>query len=541
MPSLTIKTNYEYKDGEYVRDKDGKLIGSWTNEMAKQNLLNIFNFWSGHKHMNGSNFYSSMKWSEYAMVIQLENLYNEKKSFESTKQTEVLTVIQNTIKLLMPLLPYCRQSKSEEFHNTLTTYEKNLPVLLLDINPISMLENNPVTTEHVGYRWGKKYRRRRTDNKWSTVPVTTLFSENPKFNDVITGYKRNCNSISKQINNEVYNNCANPNTLLDKIGLESCGINNKITNFRNNIQIYKNHSNRVMEKIKNTEDYPQYTQAKIVDDQINSMYAWYPLDERSTINNGFAKLTKKQIEEKLQLWENTAITLYNNCVDNDTRIGIDADNIPMCIKDDYVKSAQKCGQAIQMSKVYEYGTDKLTDLWTDVSNSIPGNLKGSSTGILDSTNNSCTKWVDMFNVWQEEEAKALSEPCVPERPIINKNDPILIKIANEWNKSASDHIKQLKARLIKIEKYIKTYPNILHLNKKDIILAPYSMTPTANIKIKYDSSKNGESPNHYLEMIVPNGKPGEKGNKGYEGQSGYKGYSGTYGIEGDMGQYVKSR
>ena len=213
----------------------------------------------------------------------------------------------------------------------------------------------------------------------------------------------------------------------------------------------------------------------------------------------------------------------------------------MCIKDDYVKSAQKCGQAIQMSKVYEYGTDKLTDLWTDVSNSIPGNLKGSSTGILDSTNNSCTKWVDMFNVWQEEEAKALSEPCVPERPIINKNDPILIKIANEWNKSASDHIKQLKARLIKIEKYIKTYPNILHLNKKDIILAPYSMTPTANIKIKYDSSKNGESPNHYLEMIVPNGKPGEKGNKGYEGQSGYKGYSGTYGIEGDMGQYVKSR
>jgi len=532
--SLTLNRNYKIENGKQVE--------TTSNEKQKQNMLNIFNFFDGSSRHGVGDFYETMKWSEFAIVIQLNKLYNERKSFESNKHRHLLNIITNTINNITPLLPYCRQSKSDEFHNALTAYKENLPILLLDIKPINLLENTPYLHRQVKYDfWNRKLRRNRWRNNWNEVYVTTLFTENTKFLDEINNYKQNCASIIDKINNEIYNNCENPTTLLNTTGLQSCDINNKITNFRNNIQIYKNHSNRVMEKIKNTEVYPQYAQAKLVDDQINSMYDWYPLDERSTINNGFAKLTKIQIENKLQLWETTAITLYNNCVDNNTHIGIDTDDIPMCIKDDYVKSAQKCGQAIQMSKVYDYGTDKLTNLWTDVSNCIPGNLKGHSMGILDSTNNSCTKWVDMFNVWQEEEAKALSEPCIPERSIINKNDPIFIKMANEWNKSASDHIKQLKARLIKIDKYVKNYPNILHLNKKDIIIAPYSMTPTANIKIKYDSSKDGESPNHYLEMIVPNGKPGEKGNTGYKGQSGYTGYSGTYGIEGDMGQYVKSR
>jgi hypothetical protein len=146
----------------------------------------------------------------------------------------------------------------------------------------------------------------------------------------------------------------------------------------------------------------------------------------------------------------------------------------------------------------------------------------------------------MFNIWREEEAKAMSEPCAPERPIISANDPVMIKMADEWNKSASDHIAQLKARLIKITKYVRNYPNILHLNKKDIILAPYSMPATANIKIKYDSSESGESPNHYLEMIIPNGKPGQRGDTGVKGIPGYNGYSGTVGDIGHMGQIVES-
>lgn len=467
--------------------------------------------------------------------------YHEKMSTQSLAQTELLTVIVHTINEIKPLIPYARKNVYQEIYNQLLAYKEYPPELLLDIEPIMVPVKHEKTTTHKGSRWGDPYRRRRTSTNWTEELLQYNYTENANFYYKNDEYKNYCNQVvTELIVNETQNNCDNPDTLLDRIGLQECGINNIINTFRSNIQVYKNHSNRVMEKIQNTPQFPQYAQAKLVDDKINEMYNWYPLDERSTIYNGFAKLSKQQIIDTLQLWENTVITLYNNCVDNNTHIGIDADNIPLCVNNEYIKSAQRCGQAIKMSKVYEYGTDKLTNLWTDVSNSIPGNLKGQSLGILDSTNNSCKKWVDMFNIWREEEAKAMSEPCAPERPIISANDPVMIKMADEWNKSASDHIAQLKARLIKITKYVRNYPNILHLNKKDIILAPYSMPASANIKIKYDSSESGESPNHYLEMIIPNGKPGQRGDTGVKGIPGYNGYSGTVGDIGHMGQIVES-
>ena len=467
--------------------------------------------------------------------------YHEKMSTQSRAQTELFKVIIHTINVIKPLIPYARKNVYQDIYNQLLAYKEFPPELLLDIEPIMVPVKHEKTTSHKGRRWGDPYRRRRTSTNWTEELLQYNYTENANFIIKIDEYKNYCDKVvTELIVNETQNNCDNPDTLIDRIGLQECGINNVINTFRSNIQVYKNHSNRVMEKIQNTPQFPQYAQAKLVDDKINEMYNWYPLDERSTINNGFAKLSKQQIIDTLQLWENTVITLYNNCVDNDTHIGIDADNIPLCVNNEYIKSAQRCGQAIKMSKVYEYGTDKLTNLWTDVSNSIPGNLKGQSLGILDSTNNSCKKWVDMFNIWREEEAKAMSEPCAPERPIISANDPVMIKMADEWNNSASDHIAQLKARLIKITKYVRNYPNILHLNKKDIILAPYSMPATANIKIKYDSSESGESPNHYLEMIIPNGKPGQRGDTGVKGIPGYNGYSGTVGDIGNMGQIIES-
>jgi len=468
--------------------------------------------------------------------------YNIKMSTQSLAQTKLLEVIVHTINAIQPLIPYARKNVYQDIYNQLLAYKEFPPELLLDVEPIMVPVNNPVNKPRNRRKF--LYIRRTSDNwvpHWTEELLQYNYTENANFYYKIDEYKNYCDKVvTELIVNETQNNCDNPHTLLDRIGLQECGINNVINTFRSNIQVYKNHSNRVMEKIQNTPQFPQYAQAKLVDDKINEMYNWYPLDERSTINNGFAKLSKQQIIDTLQLWENTVITLYNNCVDNDTHIGIDADNIPLCVNNEYIKSAQRCGQAIKMSKVYEYGTDKLTNLWTDVSNSIPGNLKGQSLGILDSTNNSCKKWVDMFNIWREEEAKAMSEPCAPERPIISANDPVMIKMADEWNKSASDHIAQLKARLIKITKYVRNYPNILHLNKKDIILAPYSMPATANIKIKYDSSESGESPNHYLEMIIPNGKPGERGDTGVKGIPGYNGYSGTVGDIGNMGQIIES-
>ena len=351
-------------------------------------------------------------------------------------------------------------------------------------------------------------------------------------------------AIKYDVNKNIIDNCDNPHTLLTVSGLTTCGIYEKLAKFKNDIKLVKDRSNHVMSIIKNTTGFPQYSQAKQMDDKINYWYNWDPMDKRSKYNNGCAELTK--IKLLTLIGENPdggdgvkgkILRMYDFCVSNLTHIGLDNDNLPVCpsVNNDYMKSAQRCGQAIEMSKVYEYGTDKLTDLWTDVSNSIPGQGYRESSLILNTGNNSCKKWVDMFNVWEKLEEEALATPCNPERPIASANDKTLIKMADDWNKSASDHIKQLKLRLLKIQKYIKNYPNVLHVDKDGITLAPSSMTATAIIKKNYSQTNDGESPNQHLEMIIPNGVPGKQGKLGVEGIVGPLGKRGIIGSDGKIG------
>ena len=61
------------------------------------------------------------------------------------------------------------------------------------------------------------------------------------------------------------------------------------------------------------------------------------------------------------------------------------------------------------------------------------------------------------------------------------------------------------------------------------------MPATAIIKKDFSQSKEGEAPKQYLEMIIPNGKPGEQGETGSVGISGEKGRAGLRGPEGPVG------
>ncbi len=393
---------------------------------------------------------------------------------------------------------------------------------------------------HSRRRWGRRGRWSHWHSKWVNVLNRYSYTLNSNYDAEIQSTINIINALKSAIHKNMYNNCNNENTLLNSVGLQECGIFNDIAMFQNDIQLIKNQSNRVMEKLENTKDFPQYAQAKRVDDQINAYYNYDPLrGRRFFLNPNYTYYTKKQILNRLKAMKKHIAPLYDVCAYGSTHIGLDTDDIPICVKDEYVKSQYVCGEAIEKSGPngvgQGYGHEKLTKLWTDVSNSIPGNLNNTSSLILNTSNASCTKWVKMFNKWEALEEKALSEPCLPERPIASTNNPVLIEMADNWNKSASDQIKQLKLRLLKIQKYIKNYPNILDIKSTGVTLAPSTLPPTAMIKKDFSQSKDGESPMQYLEMIIPNGKPGKQGKIGKVGMVGQYGKSGLKGPVGDIG------
>ena len=493
-------------------------------------------------------YYDWLKWKDPDWTHSISK-YEAGLSYQSAKQYECTILFNATSDILTNASVYLTPQFLTDITDTITLLLGSMPIYVLGTGPNGSITQITVKREvfdyrgngpRVSYSWGGRRKGDMMDYyKWIDVTIGYDWKRNEDFDSAIQSYKNKNSVMLQEINLNLYNNCNNPNALLDNIGLQSCGINDELNTFHQNIQSIKNQSNYVMSKIQNTAGFPQYAQAKQIDDIINNYYNWYPLNERSTYNPNYAKLTKAGISNYITAMTTHVQTLYGNCVIPTIHIGLNSDDVPNCVSGDYAKAAQKCGQAISKSNGIGggYGLEKLTDLWTDVSNSIPGNMKTQSSLILNTSTNSCKKWVEMFNMWEEAELKALSEPCIPERPIESNNDPVLIKKANDWSIAASNRIKQLMIRLKKIQNYTQNYPNILQLKKDDVTLAPYSLPVTAIIKKDYNNSKNGEAPMQSLEMIVPNGKPGKPGSRGIMGLTGRQGGVGNDGPIGPVGNY----
>ena len=344
------------------------------------------------------------------------------------------------------------------------------------------------------------------------------------------------NGLYSNLRTFVLNNCDNPNTAIPDDN--KCKIGDVKSNFQNDILPTKIISNNIVSSL--TPASPQYQTAKTIDDSINNTYDWnymsdtfnesgiqYSVYNKDTVNNIYSNFTTF-IQKS-----------YNNCADptGNTLISLNEDGKPNCLGPEYDKANATCSKGISQSKVYEYekGTELLTKLWTDVSNSIPGNTIRANRTVLTTAQDSCNKWVQMFNMWEEKEAEALATPCDPERTIQTTYDPAMLKMAEDWNQSASSYIESLMKRLEVINKYIETYPHILQLRENDVTFGPNSLGASMLLKYKVNELKPGVAPVQYLEMLVPNGAQGKTGDVGPVGLPGEPGQSGQLGKVGKMG------
>jgi len=315
---------------------------------------------------------------------------------------------------------------------------------------------------------------------------------------------------------------------------------------RSNIQSAYNASNKSFKSIKDTDDYPQYSITQPVYQKITNIYNYDPMkstqkvyDASTGTENGIDASITSMSQQNKYITENAnyANDNYNNCANpNTTLLSVDDNNIPNCLQSKYVSATNMCNKAINMSKKYNYkpGTTALTGLWDDVNMSIPGNIMSTTNTVLANSQDSCKKWVDMFNVWEEKERVAMNTPCFPERPIESSNDKTIIKITENWHDSNGKLIDSLIKRLKIIETYIQNYPNILELKPENIQFAPSSLGATAEIKQKRQN-KAGVCPTYEINMIIPNGKPGAMGEQGYDGIKGESGYAGSQGNMGSPG------
>ena len=402
---------------------------------------------------------------------------------------------------------YMLTSDYNNFINESSVLVNNLPTVLTDVEKHSLW-------------WGFDY---------------YTYNVNGNFDSQMAARNNTLNGLYSNLRTFVLNNCDNPNTAISQ---DKCDIGTVKSNFQDDILPTKIISNNIVKTL--TAANPQYQTAKTIDDSINNTYDWnymsdtfnesgiqYSVYNKDTVNNIYSNFTTF-IQKS-----------YNNCADptGNTLISLNDDGKPNCLGPEYDKANATCSKGISQSKVYEYekGTELLTKLWTDVSNSIPGNTIRANRTVLTTAQDSCNKWVQMFNMWEEKEAEALATPCDPERTIQTTYDPAMLKMAEDWNQSASSYIESLMKRLEVINKYIETYPHILQLRENDVTFGPNSLGASMLLKYKVNELKPGVAPVQYLEMLVPNGAQGKTGDVGPVGLPGEPGQSGQLGKVGKMG------
>ena len=358
------------------------------------------------------------------------------------------------------------------------------------------------------------------------------YNINGGFFNQMSARTQSVKNIQASINTVTQANCENEYTMLpvkpSSVGSDDCEMVNTTLGFRSSISPIKTISNGIVAGLK--EGDPQFIVATNVDTTLNNYYSWNYQDNPNEYDSLYSDLSKRSTLNTYKLMGENTATLYNDCSNNATLISISPENqLPYCISDKYAKAEKTCKTVITLAGPDNYNYPKgykdLNELWTNVSNAIPGNTVTAGNAILASAQNSCDKWQDMFNAWQEAEAEAAASPCQPERAIQPTYDPVMLNMAQEWNKSASLYIESLMKRLEIIQKYIETYPNILQLEEYGVTFGPSSLGGSMLLQYKVDQMTPGVAPVQYLTMLVPNGPDGEQGVPGVKGQSGFDGSS----------------
>lgn len=361
---------------------------------------------------------------------------------------------------------------------------------------------------------------------WRRFTAWTYDINNNFFNQM-SARTKSVTNIKNSINALTEDNCENAYTMLS-LDSDGCGTINTALDFSNSMLPIKNISNGVVAGLK--EGDPQYNTATAVDTTLNKYFSWNYKDDPNKNDSSYANLSKYSIINTYKLMGENIAGVYNDCSNKSTLISISPENqLPYCISDKYARAQDTCKSVIAQAGPdgynYPKGYDQLNKLWTNVSDAIPGNTVTAGNAILDSAQNSCSKWQDMFNAWQEAEEKAVNTPCRPERPIQPTYDPVMLNMAQEWNKSATLYIESLMKRLEIIQKYIETYPNILQLEESGVTFGPSSLGGSMLLQYKVDQMTPGVAPVQYLTMLVPNGPDGEQGEMGEKGIPGFNGSS----------------
>ena len=347
----------------------------------------------------------------------------------------------------------------------------------------------------------------------------------------------NCNSTNNQILQQAFDDCSNPNTLIDSSGMINCngGVLQQAYITRNETCA------AAMTAATNTND--TNSQAKIT--------SWWTDFDPS--NNPFTT-TYNTAAQNFPTETGNCFAIYNDC--NNQGTFLDSNGLTQCLGTQYSQAQNSCQSALGLATQNgdEAGWTTINNMWNDVSNNKLtgyGNTLQNVQIALTTAQSTCQKQIEMYNIWQADIDEAKHEPCIPEQPVISQGDIDLGNANAQWSATALQYIQSLAERVAVIQQYISNYPpptgivsetSILTLDPKNVTLLSTIGTPIFTITqgstiLATTGKPTGLAPVQSLKITLPAGPAGPQGIQGKVGPIGQPGSIGKDGPVGAPGQY----
>ena len=257
-----------------------------------------------------------------------------------------------------------------------------------------------------------------------------------------------------------------------------------------------------------------------------------------------ANSTAGNVRRDVNTSYNSAVQSINNCSEPTSIIGVDASGNNYlanggtgCAKyqSAYENALSSCQNGLALATQFNdtNGQQEIAQLKSNISIGTIGRTMADAQSVINTVNTSCGNWVNMYDEWSADEARAAAVPCQPSRPISNNFDNEINSIVNRWNTEATNYIQALKLRLDTIYAYVQQYPNKFNIN---VINVPNGTPNTPFVNLQQPTTTVSTAPiNYTMNMYLPAGPIGLAGPRGSIGAIGATGPAGKPGSTGAPG------
>jgi hypothetical protein len=514
-PGLNCKDAKNCKPLENVqKSKNGKNVYNVNFKDASKTLPNMVNVNDNQPYQVMCSKFGTFAGDRSAPIIDAGSSSN---TMDIYKSTYTLFSNETYNSSTQPVIQDCLYNEREAVRNICSTASVNFQTYKNNIK-----NQNVAIDINNGLKFGTIQ-----DGKWGDFTADTSVDQ---LLNTLNLHWNKCNNANNEILGNSLNNCANINSVLDKKGYESCGLDKKQGELLNTCNKALTESNQLLQNNTLSEE-----SKSVIQENASIIQRWIDYNPLPA-NDGFTKHKYGEIDTSMNDIIDKCNNIYNIC-GNDSSIITSSEYATKCHQQRINIMNSKCEIAIANANK-ENDTVNATAIENRLKKTIDGLVGKTVTANNLAIQNTISYCTNKSKMYSGPSSQYIEGQCPKETTVEATFEKPILAMQQNWSNTVRVKRNSLIERLKIIQTYISSYPNILKIDPKNIMFSPPGSGDNITIEQPTVNVTTNAAPIQQMYMVLESGTKGKPGIKGEIGQKGPPGFSGSSGNVGSTGVLV---